>query len=51
MLAAQMQKSADKAMAAVSIVITAACPVIVIGKKLEYEIEQPHCCCDFRLRH
>jgi hypothetical protein len=42
MLAAQMQKSADKAMAAVSIVITAARPVAVFGKMLEHQIEQLH---------
>jgi hypothetical protein len=35
MLAAQLQKSADKAMAAVSVIITAARPVAVVGKKLE----------------
>jgi hypothetical protein len=50
-LAAQMQKSADKAMAAVSIVITATRPVIVVSKKLEHEVEQLHCFCDFRFRH
>jgi hypothetical protein len=37
MLAAQMQKSADKAMAAVSVVITAARPVAVVGKMLEHQ--------------
>jgi hypothetical protein len=36
MLAAQMQKSADQAMAAVSIIITAARPVTVVGKILEH---------------
>jgi hypothetical protein len=40
MLAAQMQKSADKAMAAVSVVITAARPVAVVGKMLEHQIER-----------
>jgi PAS domain S-box-containing protein len=39
MLAAQMQKSADQAMRAFP-VITAACPVAAVGKKLEHEIEQ-----------
>src|SRR5437016_5887471 len=36
MQAAQMQKSADKAMAAVSVVIRAARPVAVVGKKVEH---------------
>jgi hypothetical protein len=35
MLAAEMQKSADKAMASVSVIITAARPVAVVGKMLE----------------
>jgi hypothetical protein len=30
-----MQKSADKAVAAISVVMTAACPVAIVGKKLE----------------
>ena len=51
MLPAKMYESADKAVAAVSIVITAARPVAVVGKKLEHEIEQLHCFCDFRFRH
>ena len=51
MLAAQMQKSADKAMAAVSVVITAARPVAVVGKILEHQIEQLHRLCDFDFRH
>ena len=51
MHAAQMQKSADKAMAAISVIVTAACPVAVVGKKLEHEIEQLHGFCDFRLGH
>jgi hypothetical protein len=42
MFAAQMQKSTDKAVAAVSVLITAARPVAVVGKKLEHEIEQLH---------
>jgi len=42
MLAAQMQNNADKAMAAVSVVITASCPVAIVGKKLEHEVEQLH---------
>jgi hypothetical protein len=36
MLAAQMQKSADKAVAAVSVIITAARPVAVVGKILDW---------------
>jgi alpha-D-ribose 1-methylphosphonate 5-triphosphate synthase subunit PhnG len=39
MLAAQMQKSADEAVAAVSIVITSARPVAIIREKLEHQIE------------
>jgi len=35
-----MEKSADKAMAAVSIIIPAARPVAVVGKKLEHVIQQ-----------
>jgi hypothetical protein len=42
MLAAQMQKSADEALAAVSVVITTAHPVAIIRKKLEHQIEQLH---------
>jgi hypothetical protein len=37
MLAAQMQQSADNAMAAVSVIITAARPVAVVGKMLEQQ--------------
>jgi hypothetical protein len=37
MLAAQMQKSADKTVASVSVVITAARPVAVVGKILEHQ--------------
>src|SRR5436190_17898474 len=51
MLAAQMQKSADKAMAAVSVVITAARPVAVVGKMLEHQIEQLHRLRDLGFRH
>jgi len=46
-----MQNGADKAMAAVSVVITAARPVAIVGKKLEHEIEQLHRFCDFRFGH
>jgi hypothetical protein len=35
MLAAQMQESADQAMAAISVVVAVACPVVVVGKMLE----------------
>jgi len=38
MLAAQVQKSADKAMAAIPVIITAARPVAIVGKKLEHQI-------------
>src|SRR5271169_4402903 len=51
MLAAQNQKSADKTVAAVSVIITAARPVAVVGKKLEHEIEQLHRFCDFGFGH
>ena len=51
MRAAQMQKSADKAVAAVSVIITAARPVAVVGKKREHEIEQLHRFCDVRFGH
>ena len=37
-----MQKSADEAMAAISVVITAARPVAVVREKLEHQIEQLH---------
>jgi hypothetical protein len=51
MLAAQMQKSADKAMAAISVIITAARPVAVVGKMLEHQVEQLHRLCDLGFRH
>jgi len=51
MLAAQMQKSTDKAMAAVSIVIAAARPVAVFGKMLEHQVEQLHRLCNSGFRH
>jgi hypothetical protein len=50
-LAAEMQESADKAVAIVVIVITAARPVAVIGKKLKHKIEQLHRFGDFRFGH
>jgi len=46
-----MQKSADKTVAAVSIIVTATRPVAVVGKKLEHEIEQLHRFCDLRFGH
>src|SRR5205823_7170790 len=51
MLAAQMQKRADKAVAAISVVITAARPVAVVGEMLEHQVEQLHRLCDFRFPH
>ena len=51
MLAAQMQKSADKAVAAVSVIITAARPVAVFGKILEHQIEQLYRLRDLGFRH
>src|SRR4029077_12563391 len=51
MLAAQMQKSADKAVAAVSVIITAARPVAVVGKILEHQVEQLHPLCDLAFWH
>src|ERR1700758_3160323 len=51
MLAAQMQKSADKAMAAVSVVITAARPVAGVGKMLEHQVEQWDVLRDLGFRH
>src|SRR5207248_11527783 len=51
MLAAQMEKGADKAMAAVAVVITTACPVAVVGKMLEHQVEQLHGLRDVGLRH
>jgi ribosomal protein S3 len=51
MLAAQMQKSADKAVPAVSVIVAATRPVVVVGKKLEHQIEQLHRLADFGFRH
>jgi len=51
MLAAQMQKSTDKAVAAVSVIITAARPVAVVGKILEHQVEQLHPLCDLAFWH
>jgi hypothetical protein len=50
-LAAQMQESADKAVATVSIVITTPRPMAVIGKKLKHKVEQLHRFGDFRFSH
>jgi ribosomal protein S3 len=46
-----MEKSTDKAVAAISVIVTAARPVAVVGKKLEHEIEQLHRFCEFRFGH
>jgi hypothetical protein len=51
MLAAQMQKSADKAVAAISVIITATRPVAVVGKMLEHQVEQLHRLSNLRFRH
>lgn len=51
MFAAQMQKSADKAVAPISIIVIAARPMVLVGKELEHEIEQPHGFCDFCFGH
>jgi hypothetical protein len=51
MLAAQMQESTDKAVPAVSVIVAAARPVAVVGKKLEQKTEQLHRVCDLRFRH
>ena len=51
MFAAQMQERADKAVAAVSVVITAACPVTVVGKMLEHQVEQLQRLGDLGFRH
>jgi hypothetical protein len=46
-----MQKSADKAMTVVSVIVTAARPVAVVGKMLEHQVEQLHRLCDFHSGH
>ena len=51
MLAAEMQKSADKAVAALSVIIRAARPMAVVGKELEHVIEQLHRFVDVHLEH
>jgi hypothetical protein len=51
MLAAQLQESADQAVAAVSVIVMAARPVAVVGKMLEHQVEQLHRLCDFLFRH
>ena len=51
MLAAQMQESADQALAPVSVIVMAARPVAVVGKMLEHQVEQLHRLCDFLFRH
>ena len=45
------EESTDEAMAAVSVIITAARPVTVVGKMLEHQVEQLHRLRDFRLWH
>jgi hypothetical protein len=49
MLAAQVEKSADKAVPAVRVRITAARPVALVGKKREHEVEKLHRFSDLRL--
>jgi hypothetical protein len=51
MLTADMQKSADQATTAASIVVTAARPVAVVNKKLEHEVKQLHSFCGISVRH
>src|SRR5215469_8670880 len=51
MLAAQMQNSADKAVAAVSVVIAAPRPVAIVGKILEQQVEELHRVCNLSLWH
>ncbi|MBV8287901.1 MAG: hypothetical protein JOZ35_13365 [Hyphomicrobiales bacterium] len=46
-----MENSADKAMAAVSVIIAAARPAAAVGKELEHKIEQRHRFGDVRLGH
>ena len=48
---AQMQKSTDEAVAAVSVIVAAACPVAVIGKMFEHQVEQLHRLGDLGFRH
>jgi hypothetical protein len=49
MLAAKMQQGADKAVAALSVIVGAARPMAVASKELEHEIEQLHRFFDVRL--
>src|SRR5215472_15911682 len=51
MLAAEMQKSTDKVMVAVSVVISSACPAAAVGKMLKHQIEELHCFRNFRFGH
>ena len=51
MRAAQMQKSADEAVAAVTVIVTAARPVPVIREKREHQVEQLHGLVGFGFRH
>src|SRR5262249_38349060 len=50
-LTGEMQERADQTTTAVSIVVTAACPMTIIGKKLEHEVEQLHGFFGFRVKH
>src|SRR5689334_18321081 len=50
-LTAQVQKSADQAMAAVSVIVTAPRPVAVVGKMLEHQVEQLHRLRNWAFRH
>ena len=43
--------SRDKAVTAFAVIITAARPVAVVGKKIEHVIQQLHDFFDFRFRH
>jgi len=51
MLAAEMEESADKAVPAVTVIITAARPVGAVREKLEHQIEQLHRFSNFRFGH
>jgi hypothetical protein len=46
-----MQKSADQAVPAVSVIVRAARPVAVVGKKLKHQIEQLDRLADFGFGH
>jgi len=44
-------EEADKAMAAISVIITAARPVAVVDKMVEHQVEQLHRLCDLGFWH